>query len=73
VIGLIKATAEAWGGNPDKEAKYLNVFPPNNDAKTVYRLMVKDVPVDGFWSISGSSWPLKITFSVCWMLRRWRC
>jgi hypothetical protein len=41
VIGLIKATAEAWGGNPDKEAKYLNVFPPNNDAKTVYRLMLR--------------------------------
>jgi hypothetical protein len=45
-------SASAWGGNPDKEAKYLNVFPPQNDGKTVYRLTVKDVPVDGFWSIS---------------------
>jgi len=45
-------SASAWGGNPDKEAKYLNVFPEKNDGKTVYRLNVKSVPVDGFWSIS---------------------
>jgi hypothetical protein len=45
-------SASAWGGNPDKEAKYLNVFPAKNDGSTVYRLKVKDVPVDGFWSIS---------------------
>jgi hypothetical protein len=45
-------SASAWGGNPDKEAKYLNVFPSKNDGNTVYRLNVKNVPVDGFWSIS---------------------
>ena len=45
-------SASAWGGNPDREAKYLNVFPAKNDGNTVYRLKVKDVPVDGFWSIS---------------------
>ena len=28
------------------------MFPARNDGKTVYRLTVKDVPVDGFWSIS---------------------
>jgi hypothetical protein len=44
--------AMAWGGNPEKEATYLNVTPRQNDGKTVYRLSVKDVPVDGFWSIS---------------------
>jgi hypothetical protein len=44
--------AMAWGGNPEKEATYLNVTPRLNDGKTVYRLTVKDVPVDGFWSIS---------------------
>jgi hypothetical protein len=44
--------AGGWGGNPDKEATYLTVFPSKNDGKTVYRLDVKDVPVDGFWSIS---------------------
>jgi hypothetical protein len=45
-------TAAAWGGNPDKDAVYLNVTPPKNDGKTVYRLDVKDVPVDAFWSVS---------------------
>lgn len=44
--------ATAWGGNPDSEAFYLNVTPTNNDGKTVYRLHVADVPVDGFWSVS---------------------
>ena len=44
--------ASAWGGNPDKDALYLNVVPEKNDGTTVHRLTVKDVPVDGFWSIS---------------------
>lgn len=48
---LIQAAA-AWGGNPEKDALYLSVTPPMNDGRTVYRLAVKDVPVDGFWSIS---------------------
>jgi hypothetical protein len=45
-------TALGWGGNPDKDAFYLNVTPATNDATTVYRLDVKEVPVDGFWSVS---------------------
>jgi hypothetical protein len=45
-------TAMAWGGNPEKEATYMNVTPEHNDGKTVHTLTVKDVPVDGFWSIS---------------------
>ena len=45
-------TAVGWGGNPDSAAVYLGVYPKQNDGKTVYRLTVKDVPVDGFWSIS---------------------
>ena len=44
--------AAAWGGNPEEDALYLNVSPPKNDGKTIYRLAVKDVPVDGFWSVS---------------------
>jgi len=44
--------ASAWGGNPDNDATYLNIVPAKNDGKTVYKLNVKDVPVDGFWSIS---------------------
>lgn len=45
-------SAMAWGGNPEKDAIYLNVTPAKNDGKSVYRLTVKDVPVDAFWSIS---------------------
>jgi hypothetical protein len=45
-------TAAGWGGNPDKDATYLNITPKKNDGKTVYRLNVRDVPVDGFWSVS---------------------
>jgi hypothetical protein len=45
-------TAFAFGGNPEKDALYLNVTPSKNDGTTVHRLIVKDVPVDGFWSIS---------------------
>jgi len=45
-------TAAGWGGNPEKDAKYLNVVPPKNDGKTVYKLTVKDVPVEAFWSVS---------------------
>jgi hypothetical protein len=44
--------AWGWGANPVKDAKYLNVVPKENDGKTPYTLTVKDVPVDGFWSVS---------------------
>ena len=46
------ATAAAWGGNPDKDATYLNITPAKNDDGTVYKLNVKDVPVNAFWSVS---------------------
>jgi hypothetical protein len=45
-------TAMAWGGNPERDAFYLNVTPARNDGTTLYRLTVRDVPVDGFWSVS---------------------
>ena len=51
VLHLI-GTAYGWGGNPEKDATYLNVVPDRNDGTTPYTLTVKDVPVDGFWSIS---------------------
>jgi hypothetical protein len=50
-IRHLLGSASAWGGNPDQEAVYLNVFPEKNDGKTVYRLTVKDVPVEAFWSV----------------------
>jgi hypothetical protein len=49
VLHLI-GTAAGWGGLPDREAVYVNVNPglPTGE----YQLTVRDVPVDGFWSIS---------------------
>ena len=44
-------SASAWGGNSPRDAIYLNITPARNDGKTAYRLNVKDVPVDGFWSV----------------------
>jgi hypothetical protein len=52
-VRYLIGSAAAWGGNPDKDAIYLNVTPARNDGKTIYKLSVpKDVPADGFWSIS---------------------
>jgi hypothetical protein len=45
-------TALVWGGLPEKDGLYLPITPARNDGTTVYRLTVKDVPVDGFWSIT---------------------
>ncbi|WP_418005939.1 DUF1254 domain-containing protein [Mycobacterium sp. PDNC021] len=45
-------SANAWGGNPARDAFYLTVVPPQNDGTMVHRLTVKDVPVDGFWSVT---------------------
>jgi len=52
-VRYLLGVSSAWGGNPDKEAIYLNVVPKQNDGKTVHRMTVKDVPVDGFWSVSA--------------------
>jgi len=44
--------AFGWGGNPEEDATYVNVTPARNDGTTVHRFNVRDVPVDGFWSVS---------------------
>jgi hypothetical protein len=44
------ATAAGWGGLPDAEARYIGVEPRLPVGE--YQLTVRDVPVDGFWSIS---------------------
>jgi hypothetical protein len=51
-IRRLLGAASGWGGNPDKDATYLNVTPVKNDGSTVYKLNVKTVPVSGFWSVS---------------------
>lgn len=45
-------SAMLWGGNPEKDALYLPITPAQNDGRTVYRLTIGDVPVDGFWSLT---------------------
>jgi hypothetical protein len=45
-------TALVWGSLPEKDALYLPVTPARNDGATIYELTVKDVPVDGFWSVT---------------------
>jgi hypothetical protein len=45
-------TAAGWGGNPDKDATYMSTAPATNDGVTIYKLHVKDVPVDAFWPVS---------------------
>ena len=51
-IAHLIGAAIGWGGNPDYAAVYQGEAPRANDDGTVHRLTVKDVPVDGFWSIS---------------------
>ena len=49
-IRHLLASASGWGGLPEQEAYYLNVdlgLPVGE-----YKVTVRDVPVDGFWSIS---------------------
>ena len=45
-------SANAWGGNPEKDALYLTVVPTQNDGDTAHTITVGDVPVDGFWSVT---------------------
>jgi hypothetical protein len=45
-------SAVLWGGTPEKDTLYLPITPARNDGNTIYRLTVKDVPVDAFWSLT---------------------
>ena len=49
-IRHLVATAAGWGGLPDREARYISVDPGGVSGD--YKLTVRDVPVDGFWSVS---------------------
>jgi hypothetical protein len=51
-IQYLIGAASAWGANAPQDAIYLNVVPTRNDGLSRYTLKVRDVPVDGFWSIS---------------------
>lgn len=51
-IDHLLGTAFGWGGNPEEAAIYVNIVPTKNDGKTPYVLKARDVPVDGFWSVT---------------------
>jgi hypothetical protein len=51
-ISHLLGTAYGWGGLPEEAAIYKNVVPEKNDGTTPYSVTVKDVPVDGFWSVT---------------------
>ena len=45
--------AVGWGGMQEKDARYIPAQVAKNDGKTAYTITVpKDVPVDGFWSVT---------------------
>jgi hypothetical protein len=41
-----------WGGNPEKDGLYLPITPARNDGRTIHKLTVGNVPVNGFWSLT---------------------
>ena len=45
-------TAAGWGGNPPEAAMYLSGSPPQGAGDRAYTMTLRDVPVDGFWSLS---------------------
>lgn len=49
-IRHLLGTAAGWGGLPAEEARYISVEP--HLPVGAYALTIRDVPVDGFWSVS---------------------
>lgn len=45
-------TATQWDRCPPRDIAYLHTIPRLNDGRTVHRLAIGHVPVDGFWSLS---------------------
>jgi hypothetical protein len=50
-VAHLIGTAAGWGANPPSAAIYTFGVPPDASGKTAYTLTLKDVPVDGFWSV----------------------
>ncbi len=51
-VNFLIGTAIGWGGNPRSDAVYFPRVPEQNDGKQAFTMTMKDVPVDGFWSLS---------------------
>lgn len=50
-VAHLIGTAAGWGANPPSAAIYVFGAPQDASGKTAYTLTLKDVPVDGFWSV----------------------
>jgi len=51
-VHYLIGAAAGWGANAPQDAMYFSITPDKNDGRTAYTLNIRDVPVDGFWSIS---------------------
>lgn len=51
-IDHLLGAAYGWGGLAKEDAFYINGVPKLNDGEIPHTLTMKDVPVDGFWSIT---------------------
>jgi hypothetical protein len=51
-IDYLVGAASGWGGLPGSAATYIVDSVEKNDGQTPYAITVKDVPVDGFWSVT---------------------
>ncbi len=51
-IDYLVGAASGWGGLPQSAATYVIGSVEKNDGQTPYAITVKDVPVDGFWSVT---------------------
>ena len=49
-IGLLLGAAGGFGGLPSKDAQYFNIIQPKKGK--AFKMVLKDVPVNGFWSVS---------------------
>jgi hypothetical protein len=51
-VNFLIGTAIGWGGNPREAAVYFPFVPEQNDGTQAFTMTMKDVPVEGFWSLS---------------------
>jgi len=51
-LNHMMGVACCWGANLPQDAIYLSYAPDKNDGEVPHQLTVKDVPVDGFWSVT---------------------
>lgn len=51
-IRYLIGSAVGWGGNPRSAAIYVSGKPKDQSGTKIEKVIVKNVPVDGFWSIS---------------------